>query len=363
MMRRFVAVMAAISMAASAQGGAPAAPETSVLVTTEAPHQGSLPRTLTAYGSVQAAPGSSETLSLLRAGQVTRVLVAQGQSVRAGETLLTISAEPTALAAYRQAVSALALARGARGRMAQMLAQHLATRDQLAQADKAVTDAQANIDALNRGGGGSAEQVLAAPFDGVVSSVPVASGVRVAPQTPLITLDRSSRLVAAVGIEPGQRGLVAPGQAARVEPLDGGRATPGSVLSVGAMLDPASRLVPVLVDPPGNEGKPDPVGAQGGAADGLLPGGPVRVVVTVGEYRGWIAPRKAVLTDGKGAYVFQVDAGKAVRVDVQVAGAVGEETVVTGPLDPQRALVTSGNYQLKGGEAVREDKASGAAKP
>jgi len=85
--------------------------------------------------------------------------------------------------------------------------------------------------------------------------------------------------------------------------------------------------------------------------------------VTVGEYRGWIAPRKAVLTDGKGAYVFQVDAGKAVRVDVQVAGAVGEETVVTGPLDPQRALVTSGNYQLKGGEAVREDKASGAAKP
>ena len=349
-----VALAAALPVAAMAQSGAP---QPSVLVTTEMPRQGSLPRTLTAYGSVRAAPGGSETLSLLRAGQVTRTMVAPGQRVRQGEALLTVSADPAALAAYRQAVTALTLARGERGRMAQMLSQKLATRDQLAQADKAVTDAQANLDALDRGGGGSAEQTLTAPFDGIVSSLPVASGARVAPQTPLVTLDRSSKLVAAVGVEPSQRGLVAPGQPAQVEPLDGGSAERGRVLSVGAVLDPVNRLVPVLVDPLQGDSKGT---APAEAGVGLLLGGPVRVVVQVGEFRGWLVPRNAVQTDAKGTYAFQVDGGKAARVDVRIAGTVGGTTVVNGPLDPRRPLVTNGSYQLQDGGAVRESPVGSA---
>ena len=240
-----------------------------MLVTTAAPHEGSLPRTLTAYGTVQAAPGNSETLSLLRAGQVTRVLVTPGQAVRQGQPLLVVSADPAALAAFRQAVTALTLAQGERGRVAQMLAQHLATRDQLAQADKAVTDAQGNLDVLTRAGGGSDGQTVAAPFDGVVSSLPVATGARIASQAPLVTLDRSNSLVAAVGMEPAQRGLVAEGQPARIEPLDGTRSRLGSVLGVGGMLDPATRLVPVLVSPqadqPGNRAAAGRRGAGCGA--------------------------------------------------------------------------------------------------
>jgi len=349
-MRSFlVAALAMLPMTALAQGGTP---PPSVLVTTVAPRQGSLARTLAAYGVIQAAPGSGETLSLLRAGQVTRVMVALGQGVRQGEPLLVVSADPAALATYRQAATALNVAKGEQGRMAQMLAQRLATRDQLAQADKAMADAQSTLDLLAQAGGSSAEQTLAAPFDGVVSSLPVATGARIAPQAPLVTLDRSSRLVAAVGVEPAQRGLVAAGQPAQVEPLDGGAPRPGSVLSVGAMLDPATRLVPVLVDPLQD-------GPKGDAA-GLLPGGPVRVVVQVGEFRGWLVPRDAVATDAKGAYLFQLAGGKAVRVDVRVAGTVGDTTVATGPLDPGRPLVTSGNYQLQDGAAVREAEAGTA---
>ncbi len=345
MRRVLAALLTILPTLAFAQGGAS---QPSVLVTTALPQEGSLPHTLTAYGVIQAAPGSSETLSLLRAGQVTRVMVAVGQSVRQGQPLLVVSADPAALATYRQAVTALTLAQGERNRMTQMLAQHLATRDQVAQADKAVTDAQSNLDLLTRGGGGSAEQTLAAPFDGIVSSLVVAPGARIAAQAPLATLDRSSRIVAAVGVEPGQRGLVARGQPAQVEPLDGGDAKQGSVLSVGAMLDPTTRLVPVLIDPQA-------------AGAGLLAGGPVRVVVQVGEYRGWLMPRNAVATDSKGAYVFQVGNGKAARVDVQVAGTVGDTTVATGPIDAKRRLVTTGNYQLQDGAAVREEPAAAAS--
>lgn len=348
-------VMLLLPGAALAQAG-PAPP--SVLVTAEVPRQGSLPRTLTAYGRVEAAPGGgSETLSVLRAGQVTRVMVAPGEAVRRGQALLAVSAGPAAIAAYQQATDALTLARTQRAHTGQLLAQHLATRDQLAQADKAVADAQANLDALNRGGGGSAEQTVAAPFDGVVSSLLVTPGARIAAQAPLVTLARTSRLVAAVGIEPGERALVAVGQPARIEPLDGAAAEQGSVLSVGAMLDPASHLVPVLVDPPGDQAGAAPAEASAG----LLAGGPVRVVVQVGELRGWLVPRNAVLTDAKGAYVFQVNGDKAVRVEVQVVGMAGGTTVVAGPVDAGRKLVTSGNYQLQDGGLVREDAGGGSA--
>ena len=94
----FVAVLAALPMMALAQGSTP---PPNVLVSTAAPRQGSLARTLAAYGVVQAAPGSAETLSLLRAGQVTRIMVALGQGVRQGQPLLVVSADPAALVTYR----------------------------------------------------------------------------------------------------------------------------------------------------------------------------------------------------------------------------------------------------------------------
>lgn len=358
-MRRFIPVLLAVL-----PGVAPAQGTTqpSVLVTTETPRQGALPRTLTAYGVVKAAPDSSEALSLLRAGQVTRVMAAVGQRVHQDQPLLVITADPAALATYRQAVAALTLARGERARLTQMLEQQLATRDQLAVADKATADAQGNLDLLKRGGGASAAQTLTAPFEGVVSALFVVPGARIAAQAPLVTVDRSSRLVASIGIEPGQRGLVAQGQPAQVEPLDGGGPKQGSVLSVGAMLDPVSRLLPVLVDamPKGAEANAATAATDvSGVADtALLLGGPVRVVVQVGEFRGWLLPRGAVAIDSKGAYVFQVRDGKAARVNLQVTGTVGDTTVAAGPLDPKRPIVVTGNAQLQDGAAVRFDQAT-----
>ncbi len=362
-MRRVLVLLllsVAPALAQTPAAGTPAAgnAQPSVLVRTQAAQQGSVPRVLTAYGSVQpSADGGSEALSVLRAGQVVRMSAVLGQQVRRGQSLITLSADPAALASFRQAVSALTLAQGERARMTQMLAQHLATRDQLAQAEKAVADAQATLESLNRAGGGNAEQTLAAPFDGVVSAVMVAPGARVAAGAPLLTVARSSRLVVSAGVEPGQRGLLAPGQPARIEPLDGGPAISVSVLSVSGMLDPVSRLLPVLV-------ATAPAGAQAGAVD-LLSGSPVRVIVQVGELTGWLVPRNAVITDAKGAYVFQVKGAAAARVDVRVVGTAGDTTVVDGKLDHSRALIISGNTQLRDGGLVRDEKAvaAGTANP
>ena len=321
---------------------APAPP--SVLVSTETPRQGSLPRMIAAYGTIQASPGAgSETLSLLRAGLVSQVEIRPGETVRQGQELLVLTAEPAALATYKQATTALTLAHSTQRHTAQLLTQHLATRDQLATAEKAVADARTSLAALDRAGGGSPRETLAAPFDGIVSALLAAPGARVAAQTPLLTLARSSGLVASVGVEPEARRQIALDQPAEVEPLFAGSSSHGRVISVSAMLDPTSRLVPVLVSP-----GPD------AATAGLLSGAPVKAMIQVGQMTGWLAPRDAVLTDAKGAYVFQVAGGHAARVDVQVVGETGDTTVIAGPLVPGRELVTAGNYQLTDGAAVRE---------
>lgn len=318
---------------------APPQASPSVQVTTEMPHRGELPDILTAYGTAAPAADSTETLSVQQAGHVVALAVTPGEAVRQGQKLLDFALSAAAASAYRQAENALALARTQHAHTAQLLAQHLATRDQLAQADKAVADAAAALAALQREGGDKPTQTLTAPFNGVVDSIAVTPGERVAAGVPLLRVMRTEGLVVTVGIEPAATGRVQPGQAVRLTPLmGGGPPVSGRVLRVDGMLDPRSRLVDADI----------------AASGALLPGTPWRADITVGMFQGWLVPRDAVLTDAQGPAVYQVANGKAVRIGVRIVGAPGNTDVVAGPLDPARPLVTMGNYQLSDGMAVRE---------
>jgi RND family efflux transporter MFP subunit len=321
--------------------GIPHADETpSVLVQTELPRQGTLPDVLSAYGSAMPALSGGMTLSVQQDGRVSAIAVTPGEKVRAGQRLLDVTASAAASSTYDQAVSALTLAREQRAHAAQLLAQQLATRDQLAQADKAVSDAQSTLDALRREGAGQPVRGLDAPFDGIVETVPVAQGDRIQPSAPLITLVRLDGLVVTVGVEPGERSRLRPGEAAHLVPLSGGEAIDGHVLRVDAVLNPKTRLVDADIAVP---------------VDRVMSGEAFRVDVTTGQLQGWVVPHDAVLTDDKGPYVFQISDGKAARVNVTLVGSRDGQDVVTGPLNAARKLVVQGNYQLDTGTVVREN--------
>jgi RND family efflux transporter MFP subunit len=269
--------------------------------------------------------------------------------VRTGQKLLEFEISAAARSNYEQAMSALELAREEQIRTARLLSQQLATRDQVARADKAVADAQAALTALERDYGGKPRQTLVAPFDGVVSAMPVAQGVRVQPGTALISLTRTGGLVVTVGIEPAQRLRLRIGQPAQVEAMNGADPTQdGTLVRIDHVLNPTTRLVDADV-------------AVSGA---LLQGDAFRVRIELGRIKGWLLPRDAVLSDPNGAYVFQVAKGAAVRVAVKLLGSDDTTSVVDGPVDPGRPLVTQGNYQLSDGMAVREGAAAqqGSAK-
>lgn len=330
-----------------------AAPAPSVLVRTEAPHQGSLPRIVVGYGTARPAPDGTVSLNVQHAGTVTWLNVVPGQRVAADAALATVSAAPAVVAQYHQAQTALALARSERAHMAQLRAQQLATRDQLARADTAVTDAESAIGALVREGGADPSQTLRAPFAGVVTAVAVTQGQAVAATTSLLSLRRANALRVVVGIDPAVAAAVRPGQAARLEPLDGGAQRAGTVAGVGGMLDPGTHLVEVNIALRRR-------GAAGAPGDPPLGGASFRANIRVGSYHGWIVPRDAVLRDATGAYLFQVTHGHAARVAVRVLGEVGGRTAVAGPITPDLPLVVSGNYQLAPGMAVRRAPAATA---
>jgi membrane fusion protein, multidrug efflux system len=317
---------------------ASAAEEGSVLVTTMAPRQGSLPDIVTAYGTAGPALNSSMTISLQSQGRVLQFHITPGEAVKAGQPLLEFGVSESALGSDRQAETALQTAKVERARIAQLLRQQLATKDQLTQADKAIADAETTLDTLKKSGSGQPNLTIKAPFDGVVSAIPVAQGDTIAPGAPMITLMRVDGLVVSVGIEPAQRFRLKRGNPVMLLPMtSGGAPASGTLVRIGGLLNPRTHLVDADV----------------AASARLLPGAAFMAQITVGQFDGFIVPRDVVLSDAEGAYLFQTDGGKAHRVAVTIVGSTGDQSAVTGAIDPAKPIVLQGNYQLEDGMEVR----------
>jgi RND family efflux transporter MFP subunit len=336
--------VAAIALCLASSAPARADDAGVALITTAPAKQGTIPDIVTAYGSATPALEGGNAISLQQDGRVAAILVTQGERVRAGDRLLVFDLAPQAISAYQQAVSAASLAQSERAHTAQLMAQKLATRDQLAQADKAVTDSRATLDALQRQGADRTRTQVAAPYAGIVNTIPVAQGDRVTAGAPLMTLTRLDGgagidgLVVTVGIEPALHARVQAGQPVSLHRLPDGPPIAGRVLRVDGVVNVKTRLVDVDIGvPPG----------------AVLSGESFGAAITLGTLQGWIVPHDSVLNDERGDYLFQVGAGKAARVDVTELGAQGDEDAVTGKLDAARPVIVDGATQLADGDAVR----------
>ena len=339
MKQRIATLLLPAALASCGSDPTPLAPDPRVLVTTQTPRQGELPRWLTAYGTATPAQNGAVTLSVNQPGQVVRIAATVGSAVRAGQPIITFAVAPTARSAYEQAVTALAAAQKQRATTAQLLPQQLATRDQLVQAEKAVSDAQTALTALRMEGAASGVQTLSAPFAGVVTAIPVAQGDRTQAGAALATVARAGAIVVTVGVGPDRAGEVRPSEPAQIHPLDGGAVIPGRVVRVDRIVNPQTKLVDV------------DIAYSGGA---LLSGAAAQVDVGVGTVPGWVVPHRAVVVGNGRAAVFQVVKGKAHAVPVTVSLPGSDADVVVGQLDPNARLIVDGAYQVTDGVLVRQ---------
>ncbi|MGH8311777.1 MAG: efflux RND transporter periplasmic adaptor subunit [Gammaproteobacteria bacterium] len=313
----------------------------SVLVQTTAIAERSVAETVQAFGSIEPGPRQLREIVAPRTSEVTLNVVA-GARVKRGEALVTLAATPESAVLYAQAKSQAEYARSALKRTQSLFKEKLATRDQLAAAQKALADAEANLAAQQKMGGGRVT-VMRAPSDSVVTAVNVASGARVAANTSVLTLAEQGGLYARLGVTPAQAPALEVGMPVTLHSAFNSQSDlQTTIKQVGGQVSPASGLVDVLA----------PV--TGKSAGTFLPGTQVTAEITVKAVHSLAVPRSAVLRDVQGAYIFIVKHHVAHRVNVKTGIDDGAWIAVSGALHAGDQVVTLGNYELTDGMAVRE---------
>src|ERR1700730_4128419 len=317
-------------------------PAPSVLIETAPPREQVLKHTVQGYGTAATSEDAVVGVSFLRPGQISRLRVRPGEVVKAGAVLLELSTDPSATMGYQTAVAALDFAKRDLDRTRTLLAQHLATNAQLAAAQKAVEDAMAAVEVQRKLGNDRNTEVITAPFNGYVTTLTVALGDRVQPNTTVLKLAPTDRVQLTVGLQPEDAARVQTGMAAEVVPVF----TPDSLLSgvvrgATGTINPTTKRVDVWVE-------------LVAAEQELVPGTAVSVEIVLEQHTRWGVPRDAVLRDGNGDYVFQVTGSTAQRVPVKTGIESEKYTEIIGPIDTKRPIVTVGNYELQDGLAARQ---------
>jgi RND family efflux transporter MFP subunit len=321
-------LLAACGADAEADG---AAVTPSAVIRQVMPERGTFDDVVVAYGQ-GAAVGGARVLALPLDVTLTEVDVVAGQHVARGQRLAVFAPASTATVARAVAGSSVTLAREQRDRLARLVADRLATHEQLAQADKALHDAEAVLAAQR-----TPDNVLRAPAEGIVQSIDAQREAIASAGASLMTFAEGRQMGFSGGIEPVDTTRVHPGDKATLTPLSGGATVSAHVVAVASAIDPASRLVDITAAP----------------TSPLLPGAAYRAEIVVGTLEGWRIPTDAVLGDDGDRVVWQVVDGKAHRVPVTVVAQHGDEALVDGPVDTTRPFATVGAAQLEEGVQIR----------
>jgi membrane fusion protein, multidrug efflux system len=310
----------------------------SVLVTVTKLKEGSLPRVVVGYGTVEASSAGHKTIMAPVSAVVAEVDVRLGEEVPAGAPLIRLAPSPATAASYTQAQSALSVAERLVASTRKLVAGHLATAQQLADAEKSQSDARSTLQALAAVGAGG-PHVMRAPFRAIVTTLSTTPGSIVTEGAALLDLAAPQSLVLNVGVVPAQAAAIHVNDKASVQLIGASQPVPAKVLLCGAVAEADTGLVPVEIALP---------------PAGFLPGEMAQAAITTSEMRGYVVPHEAILVDDSGnPYVVQAINGVAHKVPVRVLDAHGDQDVINGALDAGAPLVLSGNYQLDDGMKVR----------
>ncbi|HEY4264292.1 MAG TPA: efflux RND transporter periplasmic adaptor subunit [Micropepsaceae bacterium] len=323
-------------------------------VTLATPTSGSLAPVALAYGTVASSPQNAFVIALMRDGVFKSVNVRDGDAVRAGQPIVTVTTAPANVAAFLQAKQAVDFAMQDLTRVERLFANKLATNDQLATAHKILADAQVQLDQQRMIGAGETEVTLRAPFDGVITGLMATPGDKVQANTTIATVAKRSDVVIELNLDPQDASKLAPGAAVRLTVSFGdGSEIAGKLTSIGASIDPMTHLVKAIANVP----------AANSAH--LALGTTLLAHIDLPSVQGIVIPRMALLEDAKGSYVFTVSEGEAKRQDIKVLVETDDMAIIDG-LDPALGtqVVISGNSELDDDTPVQvEGQPSAEAAP
>jgi len=295
------------------------------------------------YGRVGFDDAAVQNINLAYSGQVIRLPLLAGELVKKGQVLAEIAVDPAVASAYRLALAGVSFAESEVVRTKKMLSGQLATKFQLAAAQKRLTDARSQLHQLRQKGFGKSIHVIRAAFDAVVASVSVQAGQRMASGTTLMQLGHPDRLKIILGVEPEDIRQIKPGNTVLLHTASDPTTTVhASVDRVLHAVNLQTRLVDVLVRLVGDQAKP------------FLPGMTVSAELASRIFlHALVVPRNALAQQAGKTVVIRIDNGIASSVPVAVLLEQGEDAVITGDIAAGELVAIEGVAELRDGDVVR----------
>jgi RND family efflux transporter MFP subunit len=297
-----------------------------------------LARTVTVTGPVE--PMRSVSVNALAAGTVQRVLVEEGNRVRAGQLMAELDGREVS-AQYERARAVLANAESAFQRAQELRARELTSAAELDAARSAYETAKADADLWRTRVDFTR---ITAPVAGMVTAKLVERGGAVSSNQTMFEIADDATLVVRVRISEMDVVNLSPGRtvAMQLDAYPGVRLS-GRIRRIFPSADAQSRLVPVEVvlgsTPRGVEAKP-----------GFL----ARVEFALEHREGVLAVPTAAVGVSEGApYVYVVSADTLVRRPVETGLTASGWIEVRRGLSAGERVVSSGHANLRPGAAVR----------
>lgn len=293
-------------------------------------------RTLSAIGSVVGRPGRFAALSAPSPTRISRVYVAEGQRVSAGQPLVEFDQLPY-LAAAGAANATLSAAERAHERALRLANEGIVPRKDAEAAAADLAKARSDAAAARRA---AQLSVLRSPVSGVVTRMSAVLGAPADAGQVLVEVADPSAFDVVLSLGPSDASTVLPGERVTLSAGDrtgGEKIGEGRVASVGAAVDSASRAVQIRV-------------TVTAPARPLRLGESVLGTIAVETHpNAVVVPVDALVPgDEPGSYrVFVVDkSGRARAHDVTVGGRTESRVEIASGLVGGETIVTKGAYGL-----------------
>ena len=301
--------------------------------------RGRVEGSLTAFGTVLAAPDRVRIIVAPFPCRIRNLLVTTGQAVKAGTPVIEIEPSPDAQLELSQARQEAQAAGDEVKLVEQRLGMQLATRQDQSQAQQRLRAAQIHLQSLVSRGQPS-PRTLVTEAGGVISRLDAQKGQIVPADQVLVEMIGSEQIEVRLGGEVEDQAYLHSGQTVDLLRVNGPEQTfTGKVRLVTRQVNPETRLVDVFVQPAGEFP--------------LLLNEYVQGKIVISSDESLVAPREAVLPGEGSSFLFTVAGGVARKRQV-TPGLAGEAGVqVTGEgLAEGQLVVVQGNSELEDGMSV-----------
>jgi membrane fusion protein, heavy metal efflux system len=296
-----------------------------------------------ATGVIEPAPGRQAEVTAPIAGLVDAASVARsptpGQRVRRGDVLAyMIPSLGEGGSAYAEARAALREAQDEYTRAKRLVEADAAPARRLHEAENRLQAAREALAGFGGGGLVSGGRLpIRAPISGEIVRRIIALGGRLEAGAPLFTIVDPSIVSLRVNVPAAQASLITPRSGAGFT-LEGSerRYETAAVLSVGSVIDPASRTLPVIYQIPNGDGS-------------IKVGQNARVEIQTGQrIGGVIIPASAVLDeDGRPIAYVQPEGESFEKRELKLGGRQGDQVLVLEGLKAGERVVTGAAYQVR----------------